>query len=302
MMWRRKPEPPSFEEALLAVLGVDWVLPPDGAGMWVYGLRNAAGETFYVGKSEQHSHPAGRAPQDLPGHAHVGVAGAVRVGVAMVTTEEFLITRLKPAMNVHGMSDEAARVKERIARRAARTKAVQQGLHDRWAGRSAGRAAESSVSAEHVHHHGLLAGLGAGAMAVLVAVPLLLWMVWHRIAGAVGTAAIVIIGAWLASAARRGRGCRACLRGSAALRHKSRQLQLAARVPGVVPGAGSLHRVPDRLPGRCRPDVPPRSSLPRETHTHVHLPPGMAPEEVAVALRSPSCSGASARRAGELSR
>jgi hypothetical protein len=46
---------------------------------------------------------------------------------------------------------------------------------------------------QHTHHHGLLAGVGAGAMAVLVLVPLLLWMVHQRIAGPVGTAMIAIV-------------------------------------------------------------------------------------------------------------
>jgi hypothetical protein len=43
------------------------------------------------------------------------------------------------------------------------------------------------------HHHSLLAGVGAGAMAVLVFGIGLLWMVWHRIAGAVGTAGTAIV-------------------------------------------------------------------------------------------------------------
>lgn len=44
----------------------------------------------------------------------------------------------------------------------------------------------------HSHHHSLLAGVSAGAMAVLVAFGLLL-LAWHRIAGAVGEAVIVIV-------------------------------------------------------------------------------------------------------------
>ena len=44
-----------------------------------------------------------------------------------------------------------------------------------------------------VHNRSLLAGVGAGAMAVLVFGIGLLWMVWHRIAGAAGTAGVVII-------------------------------------------------------------------------------------------------------------
>ena len=57
----------------------------------------------------------------------------------MTTTEDFLIDRLQPVMNVHGMSDEEQRIKERIARRSGRQKAVQQGLRE--AGLPAGVAA-----------------------------------------------------------------------------------------------------------------------------------------------------------------
>ncbi len=148
---------------------------------------------------------------------------------------------------------------------------------------------------EHVHHHGLLAGIGAGAMAVLLAVPLLLWMVWHRIAGAVGTAAIVIIGV-LAFAV--------CAAAVAALvytilwlRHKSRQFTAAVPVRDV-PVVQALN-----------PAIPAAAiELPREAHTHVHLPPGMAPEAVAAALRAvhpalpPGASTGGPGEAGELSR
>ena len=56
-----------------------------------------------------------------------------------------------------------------------------------------------SLGSEHTHHHSLLAGVGAGGMAVLVFSIGLLWMVWHRIAGAVGTAVTVMI--WAVTAA-----------------------------------------------------------------------------------------------------
>ncbi len=130
-MWQKKPgKQPSFEEALLSVLGVTGILPPDGDGMWVYGLRNAAGETFYVGKSENILTRLGAHRKTYRDTLIAVWLVPCESVLAMVTTEEFLINRLKPAMNVHGMDDEAARVKERIARRSARTKAVRQGLHD----------------------------------------------------------------------------------------------------------------------------------------------------------------------------
>lgn len=121
---------------------------------------------------------------------------------------------------------------------------------------------------QHVHHHGLLAGIGAGAMAVLVGVPLLLWMVWHRIAGAVGTAAIVIVGVLVFAV---------CAAAAAALvyavlwlRHKSRQFAAPVAQAQVL---GSAAQVAALEPLR-------------ETHMHVHLPPGMAPEAVSAALRA----------------
>jgi hypothetical protein len=45
----------------------------------------------------------------------------------------------------------------------------------------------------HTHHHSLLAGVGAGAMAVLVFGPLLTLLLWHRIAGTLGVAFTVAI-------------------------------------------------------------------------------------------------------------
>jgi hypothetical protein len=43
-------------------------------------------------------------------------------------------------------------------------------------------------------YRGLLAGVGAGAMAVLVTVPLLFWLEWHRIQGPVGIVMMVVAG------------------------------------------------------------------------------------------------------------
>lgn len=131
MIWQKKPgKQPSFEDSLLSALSVTFALPPDGDGMWVYGLRNAAGETFYVGKS-------GNILTRLGAHRKTYRDTLVKVWLvpcasewAMTTTEDLLIDRLQPVMNVHGMSDEAERVKARIARKSERQKAVQQGLRD----------------------------------------------------------------------------------------------------------------------------------------------------------------------------
>jgi hypothetical protein len=49
-----------------------------------------------------------------------------------------------------------------------------------------------SAGGSHIHHHGLLSGLGAGAVAVLAVFGLLL-MAWHAIGHAVGVAGNVIV-------------------------------------------------------------------------------------------------------------
>jgi hypothetical protein len=125
---RRSRQPASFEDALLAVLGATTVLPPDGAGFWVYGLRNAAGETFYVGQS-------GSLLTRLGYWRKVYLDTLVSVWLvqvnserSMTVTEDFLIDRLQPRMNVHGMADEEKRVQARIAHRAERTRAAHRAL------------------------------------------------------------------------------------------------------------------------------------------------------------------------------
>lgn len=49
----------------------------------------------------------------------------------------------------------------------------------------------------HVHHHGMLAGLGAGTAAVLVCAVFVL-SVWHRVSGEVATGVTVIVYALVA--------------------------------------------------------------------------------------------------------
>jgi hypothetical protein len=51
---------------------------------------------------------------------------------------------------------------------------------------------------QHVHHHGALAGVGAGTAAVLVC-GLLLLGVWHRVSGQVGVAVTVLVWALVAA-------------------------------------------------------------------------------------------------------
>lgn len=133
---------------------------------------------------------------------------------------------------------------------------------------------------EHVHHHGLLAGIGAGAMAVLVIGGGLLWMAWHRIAGAVGSAFTVIV--WAAAAAVL-----------AAVAYGVVFLVLRLRLHARQPGTLTRHTVRAEILNPAAGSEPAAAlepaaaaALPRETHMHVHLPPGMAPEAVAAALRA----------------
>lgn len=133
---RARPADPvrEHEAALLAALGATETLPADGAGFWVYGLRDGAGETFYVGKSASIWTRLG---------AHRRRFGATLCSVwlvrrasewSMVVTEDFLIDELQPRLNVHGMADEEERVRDRTLakarRRSARTAAVHTALRE----------------------------------------------------------------------------------------------------------------------------------------------------------------------------
>ena len=101
MSWRRK-QPADFgqavsEKALLGVLGVTFTIPPDGAGMWVYGLRDGDPGTFYIGQSEHILTRLG---------AHRKTFGDTLVSVwlvpctsvwSMTVTEDFLIEQAAAA-------------------------------------------------------------------------------------------------------------------------------------------------------------------------------------------------------------
>ena len=51
---------------------------------------------------------------------------------------------------------------------------------------------------DHTHHHGMLAGVGAGTAAVLVCAVFIL-SVWHRVSGTVASAVTVLVWAVVAS-------------------------------------------------------------------------------------------------------
>ena len=55
-----------------------------------------------------------------------------------------------------------------------------------------------SGGGNHIHHHGLLSGLGAGAVGVLAALGLVL-VAWHAVGQAVGQAVTVIVWALVAA-------------------------------------------------------------------------------------------------------
>jgi excinuclease UvrABC nuclease subunit len=116
---RRVPEDPGV--ALLRSLGAVEMFAPL-SGRYVYGLVGLDGKVFYVGQSENIMTRLG---------AHLktygdNLASVLLVKVAsewsMTVTEDFLIDRVQPAMNVYGMADEADRVRARMARRQVRTR------------------------------------------------------------------------------------------------------------------------------------------------------------------------------------
>lgn len=131
---------------------------------------------------------------------------------------------------------------------------------------------------EHVHHHSLLAGAGAGAVAVLAAFGLVL-IDWHRAAGPVTVAITAFACCVVAAAAIAAIG--ALVYAAIWLRHKHRQFSAAA--PALAPALQA--QVLSSGPVPALEAAPVLQPLPA-SHTHVHLPDGMAPEAVAVALRA----------------
>ena len=132
MIWRkREPEQADPREVLLAALGAVTDIPVPATGFWCYGLRGHDGVTFYVGQSAN--------LLTRLGHWHK-VYGDALAAIWLVRcanewdmsiTEDFLIARLKPAVNVRGTSDELARIRDRVLNRnQARGRAMGLALHE----------------------------------------------------------------------------------------------------------------------------------------------------------------------------
>jgi hypothetical protein len=122
-----------------------------------------------------------------------------------------------------------------------------------------------SLGSEHTHHHGLLAGAGAGAVAVAVTVPLLFWMVWHRIQGPVGTAILAVVVAVTVLV------CGACgygllvliVRGTQHVRHPETCMgRITVTRPMQIPYGTRADPMPQLAP----PNGPVNGVLPAETH------------------------------------
>ena len=116
----------------------------------------------------------------------------------------------------------------------------------------------------HVHHHGMLAGLGAGTAAVLVCAVFVL-SVWHRVSGTVAQAMTVIVWALVAVVL-------------VAAAFAVAYLGLRLRHHAIHPETLTRHAVraeviPQALPPAEAPALPaPLAALPSPVTNHWHLP------------------------------
>jgi hypothetical protein len=126
---------------------------------------------------------------------------------------------------------------------------------------------------EHTHHHSLLAGVGAGTAAVLVGGACLI-AVWHRVAGPVGTAVLVIVLA--ATVAVILAVVAAAVYAFLWLRHRVLHPEVLARPPSVR--AEVMVAEPAPQPGAASVPIPyaePAAIEPgREVHLHLNVTPG----------------------------
>ena len=132
----------------------------------------------------------------------------------------------------------------------------------------------------HVHHHGMLAGLGAGTAAVLVCAVFVL-SVWHRVSGTVAQAMTVIVWALVAVVLVAAAFAVAYL--GLRLRHHvihpetlTRHAVRAEVVPPALPAAEAP----------ALPAPPPVAELPAPQHvTHNHFESAEAVRAALAALR-----------------
>ena len=134
------------------------------------------------------------------------------------------------------------------------------------------------------HHHGPLAGLGAGAAAVLFAFGVLA-LAWHRVAGQVSMAVAALAYAMMAAAAII--VCAATWYIVLWVRHRARNPHLlaggrqAVRAEAVtmLPGGATMTPAPAAIPYAAPLAIEP----PREVHNHFHFPDA---EAAAAAVRA----------------
>ena len=130
----------------------------------------------------------------------------------------------------------------------------------------------------NTHHHGPLAGLGAGAAAVLFAFAVLL-LAWHRVAGQVSTGITVLV--YVVITAVCGLALAALFYAVLWLRHRVRHPEtLAGRqvVRAEVIGEAAS---PQAVPGPA--GQPAAIEPPREIHLHFHA---AEPDEAAAIIRT----------------
>ena len=130
------------------------------------------------------------------------------------------------------------------------------------------------IGGRHTHHHGILAGASAGAIAVLVAFGLVL-LAWHAVSGAVGEAVIVIV--WAVTAVvivvALASGGYALLW----LRHRIRHPEVLSRQPVR---AEVVTEAPAAIPAS-----PAVAELPAGSHTHYHFDSAEAVEAALQAMQ-----------------
>jgi hypothetical protein len=126
----------------------------------------------------------------------------------------------------------------------------------------------------NTHHHGPLAGLGAGAAAVLAAVVLVL-AVWHRVSGAIGDAMLAVAWAVLLSVA--GLVIAAAVYTFLWLRHRARHPEaLGARQAVRAEVITAQPAPPQAVTTPSAAVIEP----PREVHIHIHAADPAEPAEI----------------------